>query len=179
MKRTQTTHIVIHTAAWPGDPTIQDIWRVHVVENGWNDVGYHYLIRKDGDIQKGRPEKYVGAHCRDAGMNRKSVGICCSGHGDMQPFTDEQLETLYSLVNVIRHIYDIDIAHVIGHRESGAAKTCPGELVDMDELRQEIEARNVTPEEAERLYTDADELSVTYLSDWYDHKKYNRLKSKL
>ena len=143
MKRKKTTHIVIHTAAWPGDPDIEDIRRVHVDENGWSAVGYHYLIRKDGSIEKGRPEGNVGAHCRNGGMNRKSIGICCSGHGDINAFTAAQVDTLCSLVNVIRRRNNIDIAHVIGHREAGAAKTCPGTKVDMDELRIDIDKQNI------------------------------------
>jgi len=143
MKRKETTHIVIHTAAWPGDPDIEDIRRVHVDENGWSAVGYHYLIRKDGSIEKGRPEGNVGAHCRAGGMNRKAIGICCSGHGDISPFTVQQVETLCSLVNVLRRRNSIDIAHVIGHREAGAAKTCPGTKIDMNKLRAAIDEQEI------------------------------------
>lgn len=156
MKRNKTTHIVLHTAAWPGDPDIEDIRRVHVDERGWNDVGYHYLIRKDGTIEKGRPESHVGAHCRDGHMNLKSIGICLSGHHDIEEPTTEQLDMLCTLVNYLRKSYDIDIAHVIGHREAGAPKTCPGELVDMDELRARIEELYtlfISQEELEELAT--------------------------
>lgn len=133
--RDRTTHIVLHTAAWPGDPSAEDIRRVHVEENGWEDIGYHYVIRKDGTIEPGRNEDFVGAHCAAAGMNHKSIGICMSGHGDQEGFTGDQMMALHNLVSSLREEYDIPVDNVIGHREAGARKTCPGTQVDMNLVR--------------------------------------------
>lgn len=61
-------------------------------------VGYHYFIRKDGLIQKGRDIMQVGAHCK--GQNSSSIGICLSGR---HKFTDYQfiaLERLISGLNI-------------------------------------------------------------------------------
>lgn len=142
MIRELTEYIVLHTAAWPGDPSIHDIRRVHVDERGWDDVGYHYLVRKDGTIEAGRHESKKGAHCRSMHMNSKSIGICLSGHGDEEPMTDIQKEALYKLCIDIMNAHDIPAEKIIGHRETGANKTCPGELVNMTEIRSELKELN-------------------------------------
>lgn len=136
--RNRTDYIVIHTAGWPGDSSVEDIRRVHIEENGWEDIGYHFVIRKNGEFETGRDVNKVGAHCRAAKMNYRSIGICCSGHGDQEPFTDEQMETLRLLVNSFRNTMAIPIGNVLGHREAGANKSCPGEKVNMNEVRRFI-----------------------------------------
>ena len=142
MKRPETTHIIVHTAAWPGDPSAADIRRVHVKENGWDDIGYHYVVRKNGDIEAGRAIYKVGAHCKAQGMNKKSIGICLSGHHDHEFLKGPQREALLDLLLELIFEYEIDPSQVQGHRETGADKTCPGVLVDMDELRLELMALN-------------------------------------
>ncbi len=138
MKRTETTHIIIHTAAWPGDPSAEEIRRVHVKENGWADIGYHFVIRKDGTIENGRPIYKVGAHCKDQGMNHKSVGICLSGHHDLELLEGNQKAALFYLLNDLVAQYEIPIPNILGHRETGAKKTCPGNNVDMLAIRKEM-----------------------------------------
>lgn len=128
----------MHTAAWPGDPSAEDIRRVHVEENGWDDIGYHFVVRKDGTVEAGRPVYKTGAHCRDMEMNHRSVGICLSGHHDHDVLHGDQLQGLLGLIEDIRNQYNIPAHKVIGHRETGAAKSCPGEKVDMVWLRDLI-----------------------------------------
>ncbi|MEQ9309690.1 MAG: N-acetylmuramoyl-L-alanine amidase [Balneolaceae bacterium] len=138
MKRKETSHIIIHTAAWQGDPSVEDIRRVHVQENGWDDIGYHFVIRKNGDVEIGRPMFKVGAHCKDMAMNHKSVGICLSGHHDVEELDIYQLKPLVELCQSIMAQYSIPVEHVLGHRETGANKTCPGNLVSMVDIRERI-----------------------------------------
>ena len=45
--------------------------------NGWSDIGYHYIITKDGAVHSCRPEAKKGAHCPK--MNSRSIGICFTG----------------------------------------------------------------------------------------------------
>lgn len=59
----------------------------------FKDVGYHYFIRKDGLIQKGRDILQVGAHCK--GENSRSIGICLSGK---RKFTEYQFIALKKLI---------------------------------------------------------------------------------
>lgn len=128
-------YIVLHHSAAKGDFDIAHVKSWHL-ERGFSDVGYHYFIKNDGTIQKGREEHVVGAHCRDGGMNRKSIGICLNGNCDEEPWNFEQIASLLKLVKDIRTRYAIPTEKVIGHWEAGANKTCPGKLIDMDTFRK-------------------------------------------
>lgn len=70
-------YIVFHTSA-SGDQDIgaKEIREWHK-EKGWSDIGYHYVIRRDGTIEQGRPLEKIGAHVR--GYNSRSIGICMIG----------------------------------------------------------------------------------------------------
>lgn len=133
-------YLVVHTAAAPGDPSIQDIDRWHR-DRGWECCGYHFVIRRDGRLEVGRSTEYQGAHVR--GLNARSLGVCCSGNGDVEPFTEAQIEALIRLAVRLRLVYGIEPERMIGHREAyrlvppemRESKTCPGRKVDMDELR--------------------------------------------
>lgn len=139
-------YIVVHTAAHSNangvyDTTVAEIDRWHKA-NGWRGIGYHYVIRFDGSIEQGRDEADAGAHVK--GLNTRSVGICMSGDADKKLWTNEQLQSLKRLVMRIMDRYPaITIDDVIGHREASdipgtphVAKTCPGALIDMDNVRQ-------------------------------------------
>lgn len=120
--------IVVHCSATPPDRnvTVADIRRWHTKGNGWSDVGYHYVIRRDGVVEAGRPLERPGAHA--AGYNADSIGVCLVGgvDSDGQPdanFTRQQWAALAQLVD------DILLTHgplkVIGHRDVNAGKACP------------------------------------------------------
>lgn len=147
--------IVWHTAAH-GDPekgidydtTAEQIRQWHKAK-GWADIGYHFVIRKDGTIERGRPETQPGAHVR--GLNHQSIGICFSGHGDISPLTDAQLEAGIRLTVKLLKQHGLPYTRVIGHREVNrlvalgwlsadyrVAKTCPGTKVDMRAVRRRI-----------------------------------------
>jgi len=143
-RRKRTTHIVFHTAAAAGDPSAADIDRWHKAR-GWKGIGYHYVIRKDGTVEEGRDVDEVGAHCRDGGHNRDSVGVVFSGHhGDDyhgvrgEEWTDAQRAAWHELAASLVDRYDVPIEHVVGHREAGAKKACPGDRVDVDAVRRDL-----------------------------------------
>ncbi len=129
--------IVLHNNGVAGRD-IANIRRTHKAK-GWSDVGYHYVIKEDGTIQRGRPESKSGAHAQ--GLNTNSIGICLIGNGNKQKFTEDQMDALYcKLVELIEAYPD---AKVIGHREVNpyvakkyhTKKACPGKLIDLDEIR--------------------------------------------
>ena len=62
--------------------TVKDIDRWHRARGWKNGCGYHYVIRRDGTIELGRPLEMVGAHCQY--YNRHSIGICYEGGLDEQ-----------------------------------------------------------------------------------------------
>jgi N-acetylmuramoyl-L-alanine amidase len=106
---------------------------------GFKSVGYHWYIRRDGTLEKGRPEHVFGAHCKAGGMNRVSIGVCFEGHGDHEPLTHEQSSTwLHNLYPAIYERWPIGADNVHGHNEFEPGKTCPGRLINMDDIRGDI-----------------------------------------
>lgn len=93
---------------------------------GWRMVGYHYIIRRDGTVENGRPVEDVGAHA--AGNNHHSIGICMVGGVDEKNrkpennFTPEQFTALTDLLTTLHGQYPH--AMVIGHCDV-STKACP------------------------------------------------------
>lgn len=112
--------IIIHCSATPNGRfhNAADIRRWHIEGNGWDDIGYHYVILTDGMTEKGRDESKVGAHAR--GHNRNSIGICMIG---TDVFKEMQWYRLRELVAQLLTKYPA--AKVIGHNEI-SHKSCPG-----------------------------------------------------
>lgn len=120
--------LVIHTSATRPSMDIgaKDIRRWHKAK-GWSDIGYHYVIRRDGRVEKGRPDARVGAHVR--GYNRDSLGVCLVGgvNENLVPennYTEAQWEALEALLRKLSKKYPN--AFVRGHRDfPRVAKACP------------------------------------------------------
>ena len=117
--------LIIHCAATPDDDAsninsnhIRD-W--HVNGNGWDDIGYHFVITRSGSIERGRPTTKPGAHCR--GHNHDSIGICLVG---TRRFNDAQYTALIKLCYELMNIYSIPYSQVFGHHEFDSRKECPG-----------------------------------------------------
>lgn len=162
MTRNDVEYLVVHTAAFPHrncDRDLIDRWHR---ERGWSAIGYHYVVTNDlhdtladGTVQEGRPTSRQGAHV--LGLNDRSLGICCVGHGDLQPHTEAQRAGLVELLSELTDDCPaVTVDRIIGHREVNdlvnegvvatrfrTSKTCPGLLVDMDEVRDQVwEHRN-------------------------------------
>lgn len=97
--------------------------------NGWRDIGYHYVIDRDGTVAVGRPLDQVGAHTM--GRNVGTIGIALfGGHGSTttdpfsKNFTPEQDKALRDLIARLRAQFPA-IRVVSGHNQY-AAKACPG-----------------------------------------------------
>lgn len=107
--------------------TADDIREWHVNENGWKDIGYNLVIRRDGTIEEGRPLWAVGAHVE--GHNSTSIGICmiggCNAKSEEENnFTDEQWASLLKLVKGL--VQNFNITTIKGHREFPKVKKyCP------------------------------------------------------
>lgn len=122
------TRIVVHCAAsTPGmNTSAADIRRWHVDENGWRDIGYHYVITRDGTLETGRPLEQAGAHV--AGFNADSIGICLSGglNDDHQPDANYTRHQFKTLENLLIHLSSkFPAADVCGHRDLDDGKSCP------------------------------------------------------
>ena len=119
--------IIIHCSATKPSQDIgaDEIKKWHVEGNGWKDIGYHFVIRRDGTLEEGRPLKKMGAHCK--GHNRRSIGICLVGGIDDDGaaelnFTLEQFSTLTTLIIKLKSEYEIQ--ELSGHNEY-SSKACP------------------------------------------------------
>ena len=100
--------------------------RYHIGK-GWGDIGYHFFIESDGKLCIGRNVGTVGAHCRDSGMNYKSIGICVQGNFEVERPTTKQLDRFKRLILSLRKKYGVPNSRIIGHRDvSGASTVCPG-----------------------------------------------------
>lgn len=111
--------LVVHCSATPADRDIgvAEIRAMHRAR-GWKDVGYHYVIRRDGRIEKGRADTVMGAHVQ--GHNNGSLGICLVGgvKPDMTAetnFTPIQYAALAQLLTTLTGRYPD--ARVCGHRD--------------------------------------------------------------
>lgn len=114
--------VVVHCSDTPDtrDVDIAEIRRWHVKERGFSDVGYHYAVKRDGTLEKGRPEYQIGAHVQ--GHNLDSIGICLVGR---TLFSPEQLATLKKLLNDLLSRYHLSKTQVLAHNELDPHKTCP------------------------------------------------------
>lgn len=108
---------------------------------GWDGLGYHYVIHKDGEVWKGRPEHRNGAHAK--GYNTKSIGISLSGNFDTTEPTTEQINSLKELLNKLSIQYGIPKEKVIPHRNV-ANKTCYGMKLGEDWARNLIDDKQHT-----------------------------------
>ena len=95
---------------------------------GWRDVGYHFVIRRNGQVEIGRPLSQTGAHVK--GHNKANIGVCVIGgcNANQQPqdnFTLAQRKALFGLVAALQAQFLICDEHVKGHKDWGANKACP------------------------------------------------------
>jgi N-acetyl-anhydromuramyl-L-alanine amidase AmpD len=111
--------------------TVDDIRRWHTDPrpkgNGWSDIGYHFVIERNGEIKKARPINEVGAHVK--GHNTGNIGICLVGgmSEDGKPefnYSLDQMASLEFLIRRQRDKYGYDI-EVLGHNDLDPNKTCP------------------------------------------------------
>ncbi len=120
--------VLHHTGGCVGeDPDAARIDAIHR-ELGWVGVGYHYLIRKDGTVEKGRPVPAVGAHAE--GANARSVGVALCGNFCGEEPTAAQIESCAMLLAVLGAAFDVplDAEHIVGHRDLDATD-CPGDAL--------------------------------------------------
>lgn len=132
--------------------------------NGWKDIGYNYVITKNGVVEKGRAENQEGAHT--IGYNSKSIGICISGNFDVTYPTVEQENALKELLGALQTKYKIPIENIVPHRKF-ARKTCYGSLLK-DDWGQNL-VKKIHPEIKDGSQACKDYMktqSKSSLSDW-------------
>ena len=134
--RYPVTEIILHCADTRPDwmagrslaEKVAEIRRWHVEQRGWRDIGYHWVIDRDGAVSPGRRDTEIGAHVE--GHNRGTIAICLLGGfgssaNDLfeKHFTDAQAAAVKRLIGEIQG--RTAIRKVRGHNDY-AAKACPG-----------------------------------------------------
>jgi N-acetyl-anhydromuramyl-L-alanine amidase AmpD len=123
------TLLVIHCSAVRPDQTSSaaqiDTW--HRRDRHYKfGIGYHYVVRRDGQIEPGRPEWMVGAHCKN--HNAHSLGICYEGGLDArgQPADTRTLEQKLAMVQLLEVLHRrYPKALIVGHHDLNPHKACP------------------------------------------------------
>lgn len=138
---TAATHLIIHHSAgvntssdWPA--VVRGIWDFHVNVNGWDDIGYNWLIDPKGQVYEGRADSLQGAHF--CGFNSQTTGICMLGNFQNVGPSGDSKRSLVELLAWKCGTYDLDpmgmdyhnasmltLNVISGHRD-GCSTSCPG-----------------------------------------------------
>jgi N-acetylmuramoyl-L-alanine amidase len=129
--------IIVHCTATPEgkDYTVADVRQWHKAR-GWSDIGYHYVVYRDGRVMEGRPVGQIGAHCE--GHNTGTIGIAYIGGltGDGKAAKDTrtsaQRASLLWLTRALTGLHG-SIKRLSGHNQY-APKACPSFDVRRDRL---------------------------------------------
>jgi N-acetyl-anhydromuramyl-L-alanine amidase AmpD len=119
--------IIIHCSAvrpWQVSGQ-QDIDRWHR-QKGWNGCGYHYVVRRDGTIETGRPLEMVGAHC--VHHNQHSIGVCYEGGLDADGLTADTRTAAQKVAmrQLLEKLHEqFPKAVIAGHNVFDPTKDCP------------------------------------------------------
>ena len=120
---------------------IQDF---HQNGRGWNDIGYHFLVDRAGNIYQGRPETVIGAHVGDA--NTGNIGVCLLGcyhppeASCFQTITPESRQSIVELFSWVSDTYGQNPTVLLGHRDYFGTTACPGDniWIELPRFRAEI-----------------------------------------
>jgi len=159
---TEPTHLVVHHSAGNNQSNnfktvVESIWDLHVNTNGWDDIGYNWLIDPNGILYEGRPDDFQGAHF--SCLNENTVGICVIGDYSLVQPAEPALNTLVNVLayEATEHAIDVRtqsyhltgdfiLDNVAGHRDSeGSINACSGTVCPGDsfypllgEIRQRV-----------------------------------------
>jgi hypothetical protein len=138
------THLIWHYTESDDVPaSVVDQWHK---AKGWKGIGYHYLIRKNGNVEKGREESEVGAHC--SGHNAGTLGISLCGSDTLEWYpTDAQYRAAGILGAELKRKYGLSVKDASTFHRDWMSTSCPGKL-DRERLKAEMSlhaAQNIKP----------------------------------
>ena len=120
LSKSNINSLVVHCSDTPDNENLNahDIHKMHL-GFGWEGIGYHKVITRNGSIENGRPEFWIGAHVY--GKNDQSLGVCLIGRNK---FTVAQFNSLEKVLLDWKLKYPN--AYIEGHRDTIVTKkTCP------------------------------------------------------
>ncbi|MGL5766641.1 MAG: peptidoglycan recognition protein family protein, partial [Sarcina sp.] len=107
--------------------------RIHQMHlnNGWSGIGYHFVVRQNGTIERGRPENKMGAHCVNANTGR--IGICFPGDFDKNKMNQIQINSGKEIVANLKNKYPKAV--IKPHKKViNQSTACPGRYFPFDEI---------------------------------------------
>lgn len=125
--RSKTERIILHHAD-ASSCTVEDIDRWHK-QKDYTCIGYHFFVKKDGTIYRGRQENSVGAHAYQNNYN--SIGICFEGKYETEQMPNAQVQAGKELVAYLKNKYNI--SKVQKHSDV-CSTSCPGKNFRFDEI---------------------------------------------
>lgn len=140
IKKLKTVNLlVVHCSATIPDRDIgaEEIWLEMHKPRGFDAIGYHYVIRRDGTLEHGRDISLRGAHAK--GFNWQSIGICLIGGIDIvgnaeNNYADEQLVTLKNLLKYLKGRYPE--AKILGHRDLSPDLNGDGKITSDEYMKE-------------------------------------------
>lgn len=160
--RTETKYIIIHHTAATYDFSAEDIHEQHK-KQGWSGIGYHFLIRKDGTIERGRPEESIGAHAE--GANSYSIGIALNGNFEEEYPKPQQIHAAKELVFFLLEKYKLTADSVKGHCSFNAT-ACPGKNL-LSKMKEITEQSSETPIEG-KIYAHGGKVCIAIAGEGYE-----------
>lgn len=148
--------IILHHAE-ASNCSLEDIHSWHK-NQGWAGIGYHYFIRKDGKIYKGRPDNAVGSHC--LGHNKDTLGICFEGAYNEETMPQAQIQAGRELISYLKAKYNI--SSVKRHKDLNNTD-CPGANFPFAEI---INNSNVSSKPINNVDWLAEYLKSWNWSEW-------------
>ena len=130
--------IILHHSGVTVLQTVETIHNYHKNTRKYAGIGYHFYVRKDGNIYRGRPLEYVGAHAYN--YNADSIGICAEGDFNSETMSDIQRNAIIELVTYLKGIYNI--SNVQGHEVCNTS--CPGTNFPLREIVNATVEKNET-----------------------------------
>ncbi len=133
-KRRTTKYLIVHHSM-SRDVSAVDIHKWHLNE-GWIGIGYHFVIRADGNVEQGRPLWAIGSHAGPKG-NPSSIGVCLAGDFRTNRPTTAQMKTLIALYRWLEGQFP---GLQPSRHKDWMATVCPGPMFPWDEFIQGISA---------------------------------------
>lgn len=156
-RRNKTDEIILHHAE-ASSASVEEVNRWHL-ERGWTGIGYHFYIRKDGKVYRGRPEWAVGAHAQ--GHNSRAIGICCEGSYMKETMPEAQLDALKALIRTEMSKYPG--AKLLRHKDVNSTD-CPGTNFPWAEAQKYTTETTVKKEEETMTDKDFEAYMERYLT---------------
>ena len=128
--------VIHHSATHTGNAKLFRC--LHRVVNGWEDIGYHFVIGNgtcsvDGSIERGRPLNVMGAHAKD--HNHNTIGICLVGNFEEETPSPEQMNALGKLLGELLARFGLRGKDIRLHRQlKGCTTVCPGKNLGLDDV---------------------------------------------